>query len=252
MPTAAEAATAAAADMRALNSARYVPTQPALVRDVSAANRIFIFNVGPWAHTRELGSAGTYRIPACPEDKDYSSPVVIEGLVNEPYPENEATCTMLPACGEPRQLRGEGSGLALAKQIIGEGPFIAKRASFVPYGVFISPTPKPSKELLAAARAELEKRHLAHIREANAAFMRDPTNREGVIQPAWHHVSAHALKKSKAECPWLGESLAPAGREECPGCGTPYNVGILKCRDCNYILDKSRYDKAVKEGLFAA
>ena len=109
-----------------------------------------------------------------------------------------------------------------------------------------------TKELLAAARAELEKRHLAHIREANAAFMRDPTNREGVIQPAWHHVSAHALKKSKAECPWLGESLAPAGREECPGCGTPYNVGILKCRDCNYILDKSRYDKAVKEGLFAA
>ena len=251
MPTAAEALASASNEQRALNSSRYVPTMPEIVRKVSAENRIYIFNVGPWAHTRELGSAGNFHVPACPEGKEHSAPLVIDGLVSEAYPINEVTCTTLPACGEPGQLAGEGSGMALAKQIIGDGPFISKRASFVPMGVFISTTPKPSKEALAAARLELEKRHVAHIREANNAFMRDPTNKEGVIQPAYHFVSAHALKKSAAECPWLGASLAPAGRENCPGCGDPYNVGILKCK-CGYILNKPAYDKAVKEGLFAA
>lgn len=251
MPTATEALTSASNEQRALNSSRYVPGMPEIVRKVSVENRVYVFNVGPWAHTRELGSAGNFHIPACPPDKEYSSPLCIDGLVSEPYPMNEVACTTLPSCGEPGQLTGDGSGLALAKQIIGDGPFISKAKSFVPFGVFISPTPKPSRELLAAARAELEKRHLAHIREANAAFMRDPTNREMVIQPAWHHVSAHALKKSKAECPWLGESLVPGGRENCPGCGAVFNVGILKCA-CGFILDKPRYDKAVKEGLFAA
>ncbi len=252
MPTANEALAAASTQQRALNSSRYVPTMPGIVRKVSVENRVYIFNVGPWAHVRELGSVGAFRIPACPEDKDYSAPLVIDGLVSEPYPINEATCASLPSCGEPGQLSGEGSGLALAKQIVGDGPFIAKSSRFVPYGVFISPTIRPSKELMAAANAELQAQHLKHVREANAAFQRDPTNREGVIQAAWHVVSAHALRKSKAECPWLGESLAPAGRENCPSCGAVYNVGIMKCKDCSFILDKPRYDKAMKDGLFAA
>jgi hypothetical protein len=163
---------------------------------------------------------------------------VVNGVVDEPYPINEVECKMI-----------QTSGAALAGQIIGEGPFVPKSASFVPFGVFISPTPKPPRELLATANAALQQKHLEHVREANAAFMKDPTNREGVIQSAWHVVSAHALKKSKAECPWLGESLTPAGRENCPGCGAVYNVGILKCA-CGFVLDKPRYDKAVKEGLF--
>ena len=241
MVSAAEAATSAVQQQRALNASRFVPQDPDIYREAARAHRLYIFNVGPWPHIRELGSAGAFRIPACPAGKDYSDPVVIDGVVGEPYPINEVECKVI-----------QTKGSDLAGQIIGEGPFIPKSASFVPFGVFISPTPKPSKELLAAANAALQQRHLDHVREANAAYMKDPTNKEGVIQSAWHVVSAHALKKTKAECPWLGESLAPAGRDNCPGCGSTFNVGVLKCRECGYILDKPRYDKAVKEGLFAA
>lgn len=234
---------------RAMNSSRYVPTMPDIIRKVSAENSVYIFNVGPWAHARELGSAGIYRIPACPEGQEYSVPVVIDGIVGEPYPMNEVACVTLPTCGDPRQLTGEGSGLALAKQIIGDGPFISKAASYVKFGVFISLTPKPTKDALAEANATLQRTHLALIREANAAYMKDPTNREGVIQSAWHFVSAHALMKTKAECPWLGDSLAPAGRDNCPGCGAVYNVGLEKC-SCGRVLNKAKYDAAKKAGLY--
>jgi hypothetical protein len=235
-----EIETAVMAHQRAMNASRFIPETPEIFRRAAEANRVYIFNVGPWSHVRELGSAGTFRIPACPADRDYSDPLVIDGVVNEPYPINEVECKLI-----------QSEGAQLAGQIIGEGPFIAKSSSFVPYGVFVSTTPKPSKEQLAAANAELQKQHLAHIRQANAAFMKDPSNKDGVIQQNWHFVSAHALKKTKAECPWLGESLAPAGRDNCPGCGAVHNVGILKCRDCGYILDKPRYDAAKKAGMFA-
>ncbi len=242
MPQAApEIEASVAQHQRAMNASRFIPQEPDIFREASKAHRLYIFNVGPWSHVRELGSAGAFRIPACPAGKDYSEPVIVDGVVGEPYPINEVECKVI-----------QTKGSDLAGQIIGEGPFIPKTSSFVPFGVFISPTPKPSKELLAAANAALQQRHLDHVREANAVFMKDPTNKDGVIQAAWHVLSAHALKKSKAECPWLGESLAPAGRDNCPSCGAVYNVGIMKCKDCSFILDKPRYDKAVKEGLFAA
>ncbi len=251
MITAEEAAAKVSQQQRALNSSRYVPTLPRIFRKVSEENRVYIFNVGPWGHVRELGSAGSFLIPACPEGEKYSVPIVIEGVVGEPYPKDEASCVTLPSCGDAGQLTGEGEGMALAQQIVGQGPHVPPNADYTRFGVFISSTPVPSKAALTAAHEALQKQHLAHIREANNSFMSDPANKWGNIQPKWHTVSAHALKKTKAECPWLGESLAPAGRDNCPSCGDPYNVGIMKCR-CGFILDKPRYDKAVKEGLFAA
>lgn len=241
MPTANEVLAAASNEQRALNSSRFVPTMPGIVRRVSVENRVYIFNVGPWAHVRELGSTGTFRIPACPEGEEYSTPLAIDAICEEPYPKDEASCVTLPPCGEPGQLTGQGSGLLLAKQIIGDGPFIAKRASFVPYGVFISPKPIPPKTLLAAANVELRKRHLAHIEEARRAFIKDPTNSWGIIQAEWHFVSADALKLSPAECPWRGQVVAAGGRANCPGCGDAYNVGILR-HSCGWFFDKAKWE----------
>jgi len=249
MLSAVEAEQNALQRQRALNSSRYIPTLPDMFRKVSEENRVYIFNVGPWEHLKEFGSAGNFRIPACPAGREHSDPLCIDGVVGEPYPKDEVSCVTLPVSGKPRQLSGEGEGIDLALQIIGKGPHVPPGADLVRYGVFISRTPKPSKEARSAAWEELQKQHLAHIREANDEFMRDPTNKNGVIQPHWHHVSAHALKKSKAECPWVGESLAPAGRDNCPGCGNVYNVGLEKCA-CGRVLDKAKYDAAKKAGLY--
>lgn len=230
MVSAAEAAAAATQEQRALNASRFIPGTPDLYRQASLAARVYIFNVGPWSHVRELGSAGSFHIPACPPDREHSAPVVVNGVVEEPYPISEAECKQILTDG--RQLAG---------QIIGEGPHISKAASFAPYGVFISETRVPSAEDLAAASERLQKQHARHIREANEAFMSDPANKLGVIQPAWHFVSAHALKKSAAECRWLGESLKPAERDNCPGCGEVYTKGIMR-HSCGWFFDRAKWE----------
>lgn len=225
---------------RAMNASRYIPTTPDLYKQVSEQNRVYIFNVGPWQHRRELGSAGTFVIPACKEGQDYSDAVIVNGVVEEPYPINEVECKTLMT-----------EGHALAGQILGEGPFIPKSTSFRPYGVFISATPKPSKEELAAARGELQQKYVELVAAASDAHANGHKEAQEVIRPEWHFVAARALKKSEAECPWLGNTQAPAARTECAGCGTIYKIGIMKCGTCGMILDKAKYDKAVKDGLFS-
>jgi len=223
-----------------MNSSRHIPPTPAIYQRVSQENRLFIFNVGPWRHKRELGSAGTFFIPACPEGKDYSDPVIIMGVVEEPYPINEVKCENLIT-----------EGTDLANQVLGEGPFIPKSTSFRPFGVFISNSEKPTKEELAAAKAELAQKYLELVNEASTAFANGHKEAQEVIRPEWHFVAARALRKSEAECPWLGNTQTPAARSECPGCGVVYKVGVIKCKDCGFVLDKPRYDKAVKDGMFS-
>jgi len=223
---------------QAMNNSRFIPETPDIYREASEQHRVYIFNVGPWAHARELGSAGTFRIPACPEGREHSEPLVIPGVAEEPYPINEAECKLLTT-----------KGRMLAEQILGVGPHIPHSLSFVPFGVFISDSAKPSKEQLVKAREVLRQRHVEIVSEANREYSKG--HNIAIEQPHWFFMSARALKKTPAECAWLKDSEVPAERQNCPSCGAIYTVGMMKCV-CNFILDKPRYDKAVKDGLFAA
>lgn len=240
------------AHSREVNGSRFVPTLPDFIKEVSDQHRVYIFNVGPWPHKRELGSAGTYLIPACLEGKEYSEPLILNGIEDEPYPINERTCTTLPKAGKAGQLSGSGEGSDLAQQIIGVGPHVAPNSSLIPFGVFASTNKVPTKAELVKAQAALNAKYLELVRLASEAHARGPNAVSEVIDPDWHFVAARKLLKTVAECPWLANSSAPAKRENCPSCGTVYDIGIMKCRDCGFILDKARYDDAVKKGLFAA
>src|ERR1051325_2607345 len=67
-----EANNQAVAFARTRNGQRKVPVPTALVQKLRAANRVWIYNVGPWKHTRSLGSLGDFIIPACPEGQKYT------------------------------------------------------------------------------------------------------------------------------------------------------------------------------------
>ena len=218
--------------------------------EISEQNRVYLFNVGPWEHVRELGSAGKFRIPPCPAGKEYSAPVVIDGIEEEPYPINETSCVMIPKAGKPGQLSGPADGTLLAQQVLGEGPHVAPNSSFRPFGVGITKQWPPSKVDLDKARAALHTKKLELVRLANEAYARGPRAFDEIFMPDWHFWAAHQLKKSVAECPWLANTQEVAAREYCPSCGESYQVGIMR-HSCGFILDKKRYDQAVKDGLFS-
>lgn len=216
--------------VRGMNASRYIPETPEMWRKASEENKVYLFNVGPWQHKRELGSAGTFVIPACPADRDYSDPVVVLGVVGEPYPINEAECKVLNTEGKD-----------LAAQIIGEGPHVPKSSSFVPFGVFISTTARPSKDAVDAAKQKLLEKYVELVAEASDAWAMGPVASKETIRHDWHFVAARALKKSEAECPWLGNTQVPMARENCPGCGEVYKVGILR-HSCGWFFDKEKWE----------
>jgi len=213
--------------VRGMNSSRYIPDTPEIFRRVAEENRVYIFNVGPWAHARELGSAGSARIPACPEGKDYSEPFVVPGVVQEPYPINEAECKML-----------QSDGMDFAMQVLGEGPHVPKSSSFRPYGVFVTRNAKPTREEIAEARQALQQKYVELVAEANEFFSKGA---RAEIVPEWHFVAARALRKTEAECAWLANTQAPAARDTCPGCGVIYNVGIVR-HGCGWIFDHEKWN----------
>ena len=224
-----------------MNGSRFIPQSPEIYRRVAEENRVFIFNVGPWVHKRELGSAGTYTIPACPDGQEYSAAVVIRGVVEEPYPINEAECKVITEDGH-----------TVAMQVLGEGPFVPRSSSFRPFGVFISRTQVPSREDIAKAKQALQEKYVELVRLASEAYSHGPREAQEVIRPEWNFLAARALKKTEVECPWLGNTQVPAERKECFNCGTAYKVGIAQCPSCRAILDKQKFEKAVKDGLIAA
>ena len=240
MLTAAESRGAIADYVKSIN-VRHTPRRPKIYEKVSKENTVYIFNVGPWMHKRETGSTGTFFIPACPAGKPYSEPLAIEGILEEPYPDNEVAMKML----EPQD------GQFFANQIIGKGPHSTPGMNLEAFGVFISVDKTPSKGQIAEALARLQIKFQELVREMNASWDRD-RDKGKVFQDEWHRVAALALKKTNTECPWLTDTTQAANREECAGCGETYKVGIMKCRSCGFILDRPRYEQAKKDGLFAA
>lgn len=222
---------------------RYVPEQPEIVKKLAWDSRIFIFNVGPWLLKREMGSSGTAIIKPCEPGKEYSDPYIVLGVEEEPYPMDETQCRMIPKSGPGNQVAGAADGIWLAKQILGEGPQLAKAASFRPFGVFISATNPPSREDLIAAREALHLRMQELVKEANDSWAKD-RDKGQVIQRDWHQRAAETLKKGVAECPWMGDRTVGAERIDCPFCGVAMANNIPKCPNCKEVVNQELYKQA--------
>lgn len=214
---------------------------PRMIQKLSDESKVYIFNVGPWKQNQSMGSLGTFYIPECEDGKQYSKPLAIDGLVIEHYPLRENVLDVL--------MDEEGStGWEIAHQIIGIGRQLSPSNSLTRYGIFVSRSNPPAKEDVAKAREALHQHCQILVNEANQSMTEG--NSKDVIRPEQHFVAANILKKTVAECPWLSRQVQQADRATCPGCGTVYAVGIIKCRECEYILDKAKHDKAKAEGRY--
>lgn len=210
---------------------RTVQKLPDMLVKNSKEQQVWLYSVGPWPLARELGSIGTFRIPACPDDKEYVAAAPIPGIFTEPVIVNETTM----------ELRMEpGGGQYIAQQVLGVGMFIPKRDSFAPMGVFIGsqvgPNAKPTKEELAEARQTLNEYFAFLVNEARTAYQ---NNDQKAITDR-HRLAARRLKLENEV--WYAARTATA-RQSCPACGTTCDNGIVLCPNCKFILDAARYEK---------
>jgi hypothetical protein len=238
--------------VRSQNHGRRIPEMPKMLESFSKENTVHIYSVGPWSHTRDLGSAGSFRVPACEADKEYAGPLSIPGIVNE----------LIPVDGQFELRQEPGGGEYLAQQVIGVGPHLPPSNSFARYGIFIGkvrgfPTgkaPIPSKLELAAANADLAEYFMELVLSARSASAKGQKEKESEIRSGLHDVAARALASEKFGFQlnldnedWI-VNTTPTRREKCVACGTMNESSVVLCANCKFILKSKEYE-ALKGGF---
>ena len=181
--------------------------------DRTAQGKVYIYNVGPKAHTRGIGGIGSFYIPACKPGKDYSEPLTIDKIFADCLHIDTNKMAEIPI-----------DGAEVAKNVVGFGQFQSKSGDLRKWGVFISLGDKPTKNELDFARAELNKTYDALIREADG-YWQNPRLQESICED--HYLAAEARN---AKVPWL--RTKSAGLEQCLYCFTMIDHRSTICANC--------------------
>lgn len=215
---------------------RTIAEIPEMIEELSEKSKVYIFNVGPWAQTQSCGSLGVKHIPACPEGKDYSEPLVLDGLMIERYPLREGTMDLL--------MHKNATGWNVAGEIIGAKgtPHTLPGNSLEKYGIFRSRSNPPKKEEIAEARKNLNRHLNMLVNEARSAAAQGQKAAEDTIRPDQHIRAGIMLGLDPQVELWMNSAIPQVKREKCEACGKPYETGQMIC-GCGFILDQAKYEK---------
>lgn len=208
---------------------------PEIMQEMSDKQQVYLANVGPWGHSKPCGTLGIKWIAACPEGKEYSEPMVIPGLVIETYPLREGVMDPL--------MHKNATGAKVAQEIIGLGRGNSPTNRLDKYGVFWSPVWPPKKETIKAAQDKLRVHLRDLVNEARQAAALGQKEADETIRPEHHIRAAQMLNLDPAIETWMRGAISNTARVKCEGCGTPYEVGLMICKECNFILDTEKYAK---------
>ena len=230
--TADEAARNVALANRKQRTQRRLPAPAPSIAQFAQDHQIYIFNVGPWEHKVMLGSWGDYTVPACEKGKPYATAKPIPGIYHEPIPVNESNFQLEAI-----------EGTYIADQILGVGRNLAWNTSLVRLGVFRSSNPVPSQEELQSAQAQLHEEYIRLFEEADNAFSKGESAFQDVMgkDGSKHRLAAREL--GHADVKWM--QSANIGRNvACQFCGTFVSPNVIKCPQCQEILDVEAYARA--------
>lgn len=209
---------------------------PAFVN--AKADPVYIYNIYNRPHSRNLGSLGTYLIPACKPGQPYSRPLVIKGVMSDEYDQGDGNGNM--GCNAM-----EGRKVAV-DDIIGRKSYSPNLGLMTTnlewWGVFAAQQEKPGKEELSLAKERLIQFMTLMVNDGDRLFAeRDPK-----FQPLEVHRDA---------CNYLGLArdwnAAPVQQTECENCGTMVKPTIARCPNCKGIVNLEKATElALKEKQF--
>jgi hypothetical protein len=193
--------------------------------------RVRIFNVGPWHHVIPCGSAGTFFIPPCPEDKPYVEMLTpLHELEEELYPSRDKK--------EYKRLQDEGRRMAI--ELLGEGRNQDMKQSRRHAGVFIAIGEVPTPEEVAEAR-----KHLIPTCKQMCAYMdklwdRDRKLAYDVFNPETFGKAARVLELTGKQKPWLNQD-DPVDAFKCPSCRVVVERDAPICHNCKGVVNEEAW-----------
>lgn len=187
--------------------------------------QIFIYNVGPDYHVREMGGTGRFLIPACPAGKEVSEPLVIDSPFREEYDSGDNTISYK-----------EFEGKEIADNIV--NPPGGFDNNLLDQGVFIAADEAgtPSKEEILKARSMMNKRNSYLVAQADDYY------RSGNAKDidARHHKACDGLGQER---PWHQNIISQVA---CEVCGDSIKETQIYHVACGNVRD---WDKAIQAGI---
>lgn len=192
----------------------------------------YLFNIYSTEHQINLGTAGQYYIPPCPEGREWvRSPTVIPGVVADTYPhftdKEEYRVRAIP-------------GDEVVKCALGIGQGQTKDEDLRRFGVFASKSSKPSKEELAEAKKALIVELQLEIRKADQLFASAKPEERASVNNEQFYKAARYLNVRK---PWMSEA---AEMTQCPFCAVAVSPTASICHGCNQIINQAAFDATKK------
>lgn len=205
-------------------NSKIVEKIPTMIRKLSAENKIYIFNVGPQPHSRNLGSLGNFYVPPCGVGEEVSEPLVIDGMVLE-----RITNDM----NKMDNRYEEGIDVARDVMFIGRGytPDLNREN----WGLFIHDGPVAPQAKIAAGKKRLHKSYSDLI--AQADNLERQNKRDEISNNPIYALAAAELGVKR---PWCEESKA---MDSCAACGGTINTGVKVCIHCKAPTDAVLLEK---------
>ena len=237
---------------------RHLPMKLRVI-ERAKANKIHIFNIGPWPQSVNTGSTGTFLIPGCPTDEDY-----VELLVPNPN-----TGEMEPPIGEVVEeyvIKSEdemsvlqddawndATGLGFVQQMLGIGRGCKPWAALTRFGIFATWNAAPTKKERETAKDALIVECKRLYKEAADLFVVNRQLFSKVVRPDVHFVAARVLGlDNPQDSPWM-MAADPKKKIKCKMCGRVCDEDVATCEG-GHVVNQSLYLelKAADEQLQAA
>ena len=210
---------------------RMVPSLPTMMKKLVTDPHYYIFNVGPWAWSRQLGGRGTREVGACEEGQSFSEPLPMPILDNETV-----------ASDMNKMENRQEEGIEVVKAFMMQGYGFKPDDSLENWGVSVIDHWPPTAQDIAAANKRLNQKFDDLIAEAD----RFHENREHLNITDFHRLAARRRKQTKN---WLNVN---PDMKACPACGSTVMPDIAVCPHCSATLNEElarrffpeRYKKA--------
>jgi hypothetical protein len=226
----------------AVRVASNIPPMPAPMRAAMERDKIYIFNVGPRAWGRAMGSLGSFLIPACEPGESCSPALSYQGKPGLPSFLAETVVKTVEGTTVEYVWDFSTVGRHLANDIVGIGAYHSPEDDLSPYGVFIAAGPVPTDEEIETANSAMFERYDRLVREADQKHQVNggmEVGDNGVSYPGITKDHVEAVKALGLDRPWakVNRQLVP-----CPACERPIPQHAVRCThsECGAVLDEAK------------
>lgn len=197
---------------------KIVPSLPRMMNKLCIDPHFYIFNVGPWEWSRQLGGRGTRTVQACPEGQPFGPALELPILDNETI-----------ASDMNKMENRQEDGKEVVDAILMRGYGFKPEHSLEKWGVAVIENWPPTAQQLSQVNRLLNEKFDELIAEADRYH--EQRKHEDISE--FHRLAARRRKLTKN---WLNSN---PDLEACPACGTQVMPNIAKCPHCRATLNEA-------------